>query len=63
MKKKALRSNRNRHTGRLNSYKQWIIDHATHEKIMGGVRYVGSSVISSKGMFTRRLGGITWVIA
>ena len=26
MKKKALKSNRNRHTGRINAYKQSIID-------------------------------------
>jgi len=32
MKKKALKSNRNRHTGRINSYKANILAKATHRK-------------------------------
>jgi len=50
MKKQARKSTRNRHTGRINFFKQWIIDNATHQGTVGGVHYVGARPNPVKGM-------------
>jgi hypothetical protein len=51
MKKKALKSKRNRHTGRINSYKANIIRKSTHEKVFSdGVKMVGMYIAKGCGL-------------
>ena len=51
MKKKAKRSNRNRHTGRINNYKQHIIESYQVLTVIAGREYfsIKSGVRSTEG--------------
>lgn len=52
MKKKAMKSNRNRHTGRINAYKQYILDRGRMVKDSRGVEYMMAIVVGPKGVPT-----------
>ena len=49
MKKKARKSNRNRHTGIVNSYKQYILDNAKHTKSFSCGAVMAGMYLNPKG--------------
>jgi len=51
MKKKALKSNRNRHTGCINAYKAHILENAKHRTLFSdGVLMVGMYLDKNCGL-------------